>query len=98
MVCRLPYRWGNLGQRRRASVRVNSTANSFSPHKFKGENRRETSATKPQLEARGSMPTAEQAYFRPQLEQRRERLLSALHSSADASLSHLLSEGDAALA
>ena len=58
----------------------------------------ETSATKPQLEAGGSMPTAEQAYFRPQLEQRRERLLSALHSSADASLSHLLSEVDAALA
>jgi phosphoserine phosphatase RsbU/P len=44
------------------------------------------------------MATAEQAYFRPQLEQRRERLLSALHSSADASLSHLLSEVDAALA
>jgi len=32
------------------------------------------------------MATPEQAYFRPQLEQRRERLLSALHSSADASL------------
>ena len=46
----------------------------------------------------GSMATAEQAYFRPQLEQRRERLLSALHSSADASLSNLLSEVDAALA
>jgi len=44
------------------------------------------------------MATAEQAYFRPQLEQRRERLLSALHSSADASLSNLLSEVDAALA
>jgi sigma-B regulation protein RsbU (phosphoserine phosphatase) len=44
------------------------------------------------------MATADQAYFRPQLEQRRERLLSALHSSADASLSHLLSEVDAALA
>jgi sigma-B regulation protein RsbU (phosphoserine phosphatase) len=44
------------------------------------------------------MATAEQAYFRPQLEQRRERLLSALHFSPDASLSSLLSEVDAALA
>ena len=44
------------------------------------------------------MPAAEQAYFHSQLEQRRERLLSALHSSADASLSQLLSEVDAALA
>jgi len=44
------------------------------------------------------MATAQQAYFRPQLEQRRERLLSALHSSTDASLSNLLSEVDAALA
>jgi sigma-B regulation protein RsbU (phosphoserine phosphatase) len=43
------------------------------------------------------MATAEQTYFRSQLEQRRDRLLSALHSSADASLSHLLSEVDAAL-
>ena len=43
------------------------------------------------------MATTEQVYFRSQLEQRRERLLSALHSSADASLSHLLSEVDAAL-
>jgi sigma-B regulation protein RsbU (phosphoserine phosphatase) len=58
----------------------------------------ETSAAKPQLRAGGSMATAEQAYFRPQLEQRRERLLSALHSSDDASLSGLLSEVDAALA
>jgi sigma-B regulation protein RsbU (phosphoserine phosphatase) len=58
----------------------------------------ETSATKSQLKAGGSMATAEQTYFRPQLEQRRERLLSALHSSADASLTHLLSEVDAALA
>jgi sigma-B regulation protein RsbU (phosphoserine phosphatase) len=58
----------------------------------------ETSAAKPQLEAGGPMATAEQAYFRSQLEQRRERLLSALHSSAEDSLSHLLSEVDAALA
>ena len=58
----------------------------------------ETSAAKQQLKAGGSMATAEQAYFHSQLEQRRERLLSALHSSADASLSHLLSEVDAALA
>jgi len=43
------------------------------------------------------MATAEQVYFRSQLEQRRERLLSVLHSSADASLSNLLSEVDAAL-
>ena len=43
------------------------------------------------------MATTEQVYFRSQLEQRRERLLSALHSSADASLSDLLSEVDAAL-
>jgi sigma-B regulation protein RsbU (phosphoserine phosphatase) len=58
----------------------------------------ETSAAKPQHTIGGSMVTAEQAYFRPQLEQRRERLLSALHSSADASLSGLLNEVDAALA
>jgi sigma-B regulation protein RsbU (phosphoserine phosphatase) len=58
----------------------------------------ETSAAKPQLKAGGSMATAEQAYFRPQLEQRRERLVSALHSAPDASLSHLLDEVDAALA
>jgi phosphoserine phosphatase RsbU/P len=44
------------------------------------------------------MATAEQAYFRSQLEQRRDRLVSALHSSTDASLSHLLGEVDAALA
>jgi sigma-B regulation protein RsbU (phosphoserine phosphatase) len=58
----------------------------------------ETSAAKPQLVTGGSMASADQAYFRPQLEQRRERLLSALHSSADASLSNLLTEVDAALA
>jgi phosphoserine phosphatase RsbU/P len=58
----------------------------------------ETSAANPQHTPGGSMATAEQAYFRPQLEQRRERLLSALHSSADASLSSLLNEVDAALA
>ena len=58
----------------------------------------ETSAAKTQLESGGSMATAEQTYFRPQLEQRRERLVSALHSSPDASLSVLLSEVDAALA
>jgi sigma-B regulation protein RsbU (phosphoserine phosphatase) len=43
------------------------------------------------------MATTEQVYFRSQLEDRRERLLSALHSSADSSLSHLLGEVDAAL-
>lgn len=43
------------------------------------------------------MATAEQAYFRSQLEQRRERLVSALHYSAEASLSDLLNEVDAAL-
>jgi sigma-B regulation protein RsbU (phosphoserine phosphatase) len=57
----------------------------------------ETSAAKPQRKAGASMATAEQVYFRSQLEQRRDRLLSALHSSADDSLSHLLSEVDAAL-
>jgi sigma-B regulation protein RsbU (phosphoserine phosphatase) len=57
----------------------------------------ETSAAKPQIKAGGSMAAAEQVYFRSQLEQRRDRLVSALHSSEDASLSHLLSEVDAAL-
>jgi hypothetical protein len=45
----------------------------------------EASAAKPQLAAGGSMASAEQADFRSQLEQRRERLVSALHSSVDAS-------------
>ena len=58
----------------------------------------ETSAAKTKLGAGGYMATAEQAYFRPQLEQRRERLLSALRSSVDTSLSNLLGEVDAALA
>ena len=44
------------------------------------------------------MATAEQTYLRSELVQRRERLHSALRSSADASLSSLLSEVDAALA
>jgi sigma-B regulation protein RsbU (phosphoserine phosphatase) len=44
------------------------------------------------------MATAEQAYLRTELEQRRERLHAALHSpAADASLSQLLTAVDAAL-
>jgi len=44
------------------------------------------------------MATAEQAYLRTELEQRRERLHEALHSpAADASLSQLLATVDAAL-
>ena len=44
------------------------------------------------------MVTAEQTYLRSELEQRRTRLQSALHTSADASLNNLLQEVDAALA
>ena len=44
------------------------------------------------------MATAEQAYLRTELEQRRERLHAALHSpAADASLSQLLTAVDTAL-
>jgi len=58
----------------------------------------ETSAAKQQPMAGGIMATAEQAYLRTELEQRRERLHEALHSpAADASLSELLTAVDTAL-
>jgi sigma-B regulation protein RsbU (phosphoserine phosphatase) len=58
----------------------------------------ETSAAKQQPMAGGVMATAEQAYLRTELEQRRERLHEALHSpAADASLSELLTAVDTAL-
>jgi sigma-B regulation protein RsbU (phosphoserine phosphatase) len=58
----------------------------------------ESSAAKQQRMAGGSMATAEQAYLRTELEQRRERLHEALHSpAADASLSELLTAVDTAL-
>jgi sigma-B regulation protein RsbU (phosphoserine phosphatase) len=58
----------------------------------------ESSAAKQQPMAGGSMATAEQAYLRTELEQRRERLHEALHSpAADASLSELLTAVDTAL-
>src|SRR5246127_4562419 len=58
----------------------------------------ESSATKQQAMAGGSMATPEQAYLRSELEQRRERLHEALHSpAADASLSELLTAVDSAL-
>src|SRR5256884_6332271 len=58
----------------------------------------ENSAAKQQAMAGGSMATAEQAYLRTELEQRRERLHAALHSpAADASLSQLLTAVDTAL-
>ena len=58
----------------------------------------ETSAAPQQSIAGGIMATAERSYLRTELEQRRERLHQALHSSADdASLSHLLTAVDTAL-
>ena len=58
----------------------------------------ESSATKQQPMAGGSMATAEQTYLRTELERRRERLHEALHSpAADASLSQLLMAVDTAL-
>jgi sigma-B regulation protein RsbU (phosphoserine phosphatase) len=58
----------------------------------------ESSAAKQQPMAGGSMATAQQAYLRTELEQRRERLHEALHSpAADASLSELLTAVDTAL-
>jgi len=58
----------------------------------------ESTAAKQQAMAGGSMATAEQAYLRTELEQRRERLHEALHSpAADASLSELLTAVDTAL-
>ena len=58
----------------------------------------ESSSTKQQPTAGGSMITVEQMYLRTELEQRRERLHAALHSSAaDDSLSQLLTAVDDAL-
>src|SRR2546428_288026 len=58
----------------------------------------ESSAAKPQPKAGGPMATAEQTYLHTELEQRRERLHTALHSpGADASLSQLLTAVDEAL-
>src|SRR5437867_4639536 len=58
----------------------------------------ESAAAKQQPMAGERMITAEQTYLRTELEQRRERLHVALHSSAaDASLSQLLTAVDAAL-
>lgn len=57
----------------------------------------ETSAARQQSDAGGAVATAEQAYLRSELEQRRDRLQSALQSSADPSLPSLLREVDAAL-
>ena len=58
----------------------------------------ESSAAKQQPMAGDRMMTAEQAYLRTELEQRRERLHAALHSpAADASLSQLLTAVDEAL-
>ncbi len=58
----------------------------------------ESSAAKQQPMAGGSMAPAEQTYLRTELEQRRERLHEALHSSAaDASISELLTAVDTAL-
>ena len=58
----------------------------------------ESSAVKQQPTAGGPMITAEQPYLRTELEKRRERLHTALHSpTADASLSQLLAAVDDAL-
>src|SRR6266436_9614231 len=58
----------------------------------------ESSAAKPQPMAGGVMTTAEPAYLRTELKQRRERLQEVLQSpAADASLSQLLTEVDTAL-
>jgi sigma-B regulation protein RsbU (phosphoserine phosphatase) len=58
----------------------------------------ETSAAKQQSSVRAPMATVEQAYLRSELERRHDRLQSALRSpSADAALSSLLNEVDAAL-
>src|SRR5258706_13422772 len=58
----------------------------------------ESSAAKQQPMAGGSMAPAEQTYLRTELEQRRERLHEALHSSAAAaSISELLTAVDTAL-
>jgi phosphoserine phosphatase RsbU/P len=58
----------------------------------------ESSATKQQTLTGSPMATAEQTYLRTELQERRDRLHAALHSpSADASLSQLLDDVDAAL-
>lgn len=58
----------------------------------------ESSAAKQQSKAGGRMIPAEQRYLRTELEERRDRLHSALHSPAgNASLSQLLTAVDAAL-
>jgi sigma-B regulation protein RsbU (phosphoserine phosphatase) len=58
----------------------------------------ESSAAKQQPTAGGGMTTAEHGYLRKELKQRRERLEGALQSpAADASLSQLLADVDAAL-
>jgi sigma-B regulation protein RsbU (phosphoserine phosphatase) len=59
----------------------------------------DSSATKQQTQTETAMATAQQAYLRSELLRRHDRLESALRSAAaDASLSSLLSEVDAALA
>ena len=58
----------------------------------------ETATAKRESVAGGAVATAEQTYFRSQLQQRRGRLQSALHSAPVACLSSLLTEVDAALA
>lgn len=58
----------------------------------------ETSAARQQSLQGGPVATAEITYLRSELQERRERLHSALHSAgADASLSNLLTQVDAAL-
>jgi sigma-B regulation protein RsbU (phosphoserine phosphatase) len=70
----------------------------FPRFSFDGGNRMEGSAAKQQTTTGNPMIPAEQTYLRTELEHRRERLHSALHSpGADGSLSQLLTEVDAAL-
>ena len=58
----------------------------------------ESSGTKQQAMAGGGMTAAEQTYLRSELEQRRTRLHVALQApAADASISQLLTDVDAAL-
>src|SRR5437879_9961064 len=65
---------------------------------FEGGNRKKSTAAKHQRSAGDRMRTAEQKYLHTELEQRRERLHTAVHSpAADASLSQLLTAVDAAL-
>src|SRR5260221_2939792 len=84
------------GRRLRASTGAVKPPSRVS--QFEGGNRMESSAEKQQPMAGGNMITAEQKYLRTELEQRRERLHTAVHSpAADASLSQLLTAVDAAL-